>query len=67
MDFRPLNTLERSKLLAALRSNVKDECTILVDGKDTSFAGVSTLEPGDEASDAEVVNAIRSVPQHYAC
>jgi len=61
MDFRPLATTEeRAKLLQALRGNAEDNLAILMNRKDTSFAGCT-----DEVPDEEVVFAIQSVPCHY--
>jgi hypothetical protein len=60
MDFRALNDTERTKLLSALRGNAESGRTILMDRKDTSFAGTA-----DEIPDDEVISAIRSVPCHY--
>jgi hypothetical protein len=60
MDFRPLNTSERSRLVEALRSNAEANRAILLDRRDTSFAGTA-----DEVTDEEVITAIRSVPCHY--
>ncbi len=60
MDFRPLAEVERRQLIDALRSNVESDRAILMDRRDTSFAGSS-----DDATDEEVIFAIRSVPCHY--
>jgi hypothetical protein len=60
MDFRPVNTEERQKLIDALRGNARDNLAILMDRRDTSFVGAS-----DEISDEEVISAIQSVPCHY--
>lgn len=60
MDFRPLNDVERQKLIASLRGNVENDRAILIDRRDTSFAGTA-----DEVPDDEVINAIKSVPCHY--
>lgn len=60
MDFRPLNTLERKQLVDALRGNAEKNRTILVDRRDTSFAGTT-----DDVTDEEVISAIKSVPCHY--
>ena len=60
MDFRPINTLERQKLVDALRGNAEDNLAILMDRRDTSFVGAS-----EEVSDEEVISAIQSVPCHY--
>ena len=60
MDFRPVNTQERQKLIEALRGNAEDSLAILMDRRDTSFVGAS-----EEISDEEVISAIQSVPCHY--
>ncbi|MFO0863254.1 MAG: hypothetical protein U0744_01095 [Gemmataceae bacterium] len=60
MDFRPLNTDERQKLIDALRGNAQKNQAIVMDQRDTSFAGVA-----DEMSDDQVISAIKSVPTHY--
>jgi hypothetical protein len=60
MDFRPLNDTERRQLITALRGNAENDRVILMDRRDTSFAGTT-----DEITDEEVITAIRSVPCHY--
>lgn len=60
MDFRPLNDTERQKLINALRGNAQSGQAILMDERDTSFAGTT-----DEMTDEEVISAIKSVPCHY--
>ena len=60
MDFRPVTTDERQKLIDALRGNAQDNLAILMDRRDTSFLGAS-----EEISDDEVISAIQSVPCHY--
>jgi hypothetical protein len=60
MEFRPLNDSERRQLAAALRGNAEGDRAILIDPRDTSFAGTA-----DEVSDEEVLSAIKSVPCHY--
>jgi hypothetical protein len=60
MDFRPLNEVERVQLIASLRGNVENDRAILIDRRDTSFAGTA-----EEVPDEEVINAIKSVPCHY--
>ena len=60
MDFRPVNSDERQKLIDALRGNAQDNLAILMDRRDTSFVGSS-----EEVSDEEVISAIQSVPCHY--
>jgi hypothetical protein len=60
MDFRPLNDTDRGQLIAALRGNAESDRAILMDRRDTSFAGST-----DDVTDEEVIFAIRSVPCHY--
>ncbi len=60
MDFRPLNTDERQRLIDALRGNAETGRAILMNQRDTSFVGVV-----DEVTDEEVISAIKSVPCHY--
>ncbi len=60
MDFRPLQTEERQKLINALRGNAESNLAILMDRADTSFVGTS-----EEVGDEEVISAIQSVPCHY--
>ena len=60
MDFRPLNDTERRSLITALRGNADRGLALLMDRRDTSFAGTA-----DEVTDEEVITAIKSVPCHY--
>ena len=60
MDFRPLNDTERRTLVTARRGNAEKDRAILLDRRDTSFAGTS-----DDLPDEEVIFAIKSVPCHY--
>jgi hypothetical protein len=60
MDFRPLTDTERMQLLRALRGNVEQDQVILMDRRDTGFAGIA-----EDVPDEEVITAIRSVPCHY--
>jgi hypothetical protein len=60
MDFRPLSELERKQLTAALRGNAEQGRVLLLDRRDTSFAGSA-----EEVPDEEVISAIKSVPCHY--
>ena len=60
MDFRPLNDTERRNLISALRGNADNSRVILMDRRDTTFAGTS-----EEITDDEVISAIKSVPCHY--
>jgi hypothetical protein len=60
MDFRALSDTERRQLARALRGNAESDRAILMDRRDTSFAGTA-----EDIPDAEVISAIRSVPCHY--
>ncbi len=60
IDFKPLSSVERSKLIASLRGNAEKNKAIVMDLRDTSFVGTEA-----EVTDDEVINAIRSVPCHY--
>jgi hypothetical protein len=60
MDFRPLNDLERRQLVNALRGNAESDRAILLNRRDTTFAGSA-----EEVPEEEVINAIKSVPCHY--
>lgn len=60
MDFRPLNDKERRQLISALRGNAEKEQAILMNSRDTSFAGTT-----EDITDEEVISAIKSVPCHY--
>lgn len=61
MDFKPLNDVERRQLIGSLRGNAEKNETIKMNPHDTSFLPSDK----DEVTDAEVINAIRSVPCHY--
>ena len=41
MDFRPLNDTERRQLINSLRGNAEGGNVLLMDRRDTSFAGTS--------------------------
>jgi hypothetical protein len=60
MDFRPLSELERRQLVTALRGNADGNRVLLLDRKDTRFAGTA-----EDVPDEEVIHAIKSVPCHY--
>jgi hypothetical protein len=60
MDFRPLADTERRQLLAALRGNAEGRSTILMDQRDTTFAGTA-----EDVTDEEVITAIQAIPCHY--
>lgn len=60
MTFTPLSVEERNKLLSALKSNANGDVALLVDRRDTSFAGTA-----EDIPDEQVITAIKSVPCHY--
>jgi hypothetical protein len=60
MDFRPISELERRNLLTALRGNAEGNRVLLLDRRDTSFAGTA-----DDFPEEEVITAVKSVPSHY--
>lgn len=60
MDFRPLAEAERRQLLTALRSHADRGTALLLDARDTSYAGAA-----DDVPDEQVVVAVKSVPCHY--
>jgi len=60
MDFRPLAEAERRQLLTALRGNADRGLALLLDRRDTSFAGTA-----EDLPDEQVLTAVRSVPSHY--
>jgi hypothetical protein len=60
MDFRPLAEAERRQLLTALRGNADRGLALLLDRRDTSFAGTA-----EDLPDEQVLTAVKSVPSHY--
>jgi hypothetical protein len=60
MDFRPLAEAERRQLLTALRGNADRGVALLLDRRDTSFAGTT-----EDLPDEQVLTAVKSVPSHY--
>lgn len=58
--FVPLSIQERNRLVSALRGNAEYGGVLLLDERDTSFAGTA-----DELPDDDTVRAIKSVPCHY--
>jgi hypothetical protein len=60
MDFRPLAEAERRQLTAALRGHSDRGVALLIDPKDTGFAGTA-----EEVPDEQVIAAVKSVPCHY--
>jgi len=60
MDFRPLAEAERRQLITALRGNADRGVALLLDRRDTGFAGTA-----DDLPDEQVLTAVKSVPSHY--
>jgi hypothetical protein len=60
MDFRPLAEAERRQLLTALRGNADRGLALLLDRRDTGFAGTA-----EDLPDEQVLTAVKSVPSHY--
>ena len=60
MDFRPLAEAERRQLLTALRGNADRGVALLLDRRDTGFAGTT-----EDLPDEQVLTAVKSVPSHY--
>ena len=60
MDFRPLAEAERRQLITALRGHSDRGVSLLIDPKDTGFAGTA-----EEVPDEQVIAAVKSVPCHY--
>jgi hypothetical protein len=60
MDFRPLAEAERRQILTALRGHADRGLALLMNPKDTRFAGTA-----EEIPDEQVVAAVKSVPCHY--
>jgi len=69
ITHKSLTETERNRLTAALNANAHQDKAIFIGQADTSFIGFD--QPGmrgthpEEVSDAEVINAIKSVPCHY--
>jgi hypothetical protein len=62
VTFMPMSPSEQMKLRRALDRNANNGAALLLDSRDTSFVG----EVDGQDDDMEVVNAIKSVPTHYA-
>ncbi len=60
MDFRPLAEAERRQLITALRGNADRGIALLLDRKDTGFAGTA-----EDLPDEQVLTAVKSIPSHY--
>jgi hypothetical protein len=60
MDFRPLAEAERRQLITALRGHADRGVALLIDSKDTGYAGTA-----EEVPDEQVVASVKSVPCHY--
>ncbi len=56
----PSPKLERRQLLTALRGHADRGVALLIDPKDTGFAGTA-----EEVPDEHVIAAVKSVPVHY--
>jgi hypothetical protein len=66
MKFVPLTSAEHRSLVSALQNN-GEGISALTMTPDTTFEGSIPLDvDGELPSDAEVINAIKSVPTHYA-
>lgn len=63
--FKPLTERERDELGVALRRNAEDNMALLMNPRDTSFAGVGPLDAEEDEAKARTINAIKSVPSHY--
>ena len=63
--FMPMAADERQKLITALRGNAEDGLALLMNPRDTSFAGAGPLDAEEDEAKARTINAIRSVPSHY--
>jgi hypothetical protein len=64
--FTPLAGSERKELLHALRRNELHGHALLLDRKDTSFAGVENELPMEgDVEGARAMVAVRSVPTHF--
>lgn len=57
--FRGLTPTEHAGLLRALHENAFGGKALLMDRKDTTFTGVG------EMTDADAVQAVKSIPTHY--
>jgi len=60
MDFRPLAEAERRQIITALRGHADRGVALLLDARDTGFAGTA-----EEVPDEQVIAAVKSVPCHY--
>lgn len=63
MDFRPLPVEEQKRLRDALRGNAERGEALRMDAADTSW---TPAELAEHLAEGTVINAIRSVPCHYA-
>jgi len=66
MDFRPMDSDERRRLLDALRGNAAGASSIKMDPRNTSFAVTGSMEADAPRGENQVIDAIKSVPVHYA-
>jgi hypothetical protein len=63
LAFKPLSADEATRLANALRCNAWGGAGLKM-GPDTGFVETVSVD-GDEATDAEVIDAIKSQPTHY--
>ena len=61
MNFTPVSPQERQRLEDALVKNAFWNKALTMNPKDTTFTGTT-----DDIADDEVINAVKSVPCHYA-
>ena len=61
MTFTPVSPQERQQLEDALVKNAFWKKALTMNPKDTTFTGTT-----DDIADDEVINAVKSVPCHYA-
>ncbi|MBU6294422.1 MAG: hypothetical protein KJS91_07020 [Planctomycetes bacterium] len=66
MDFRPMDSEERRRLLEALRGNAAGASSIAMDPRTTTFTGSGSMDADAPRGENQVIDAIKSVPVHYA-
>lgn len=66
MDFRPMDSEERRRLMDALRGNATGETSIKMDPRTTTFEGTGAMDADTPRGENQVIDAIKSVPCHYA-
>jgi len=65
MDFRPMDSEERRRLLDALRGNAAGASSIKMDPRTTTFTGTGSMDADTPRGENQVIDAIKSVPVHY--